>query len=327
MSSTNLPTPSVGGDKSAKKARNLTLPRDIWEKIVTQYLLPECTWDDVEESVGWCFEMVVNPTPLRRIGQEWKKRAKGMRALLEALHVRSNPRKFCRGTIGVPYPLAILLGEIIEKDRYWRMEARSQSPDVVHKDLLFDFHIWWVHPDANGVIRRTMEDENLAWCSVVNPGIDGTYFRLWRYLNMLYERLSFPWKRLVRPTPSRMGFQLLRPVSAAINSIYYDIEDHWEARKRTIQSHDNLPLEEQVRIYAEGDIEPYLGSRTPWMKLDYTLQDTEVEEMEESEVVSKFLERPMEERPRKLYRQYCTWRELSILDRECSVDGLPWTME
>ena len=327
MSSTNLPTPSVGGDKSAKKARNLTLPCNIWEKIVTQYLLPECTWDDVEECLGWCYQLMVDPTPLRRIGREWKKRAKGMRALLEALHVRSSPQEFCRGTIGVPHPFAIQLGEIIEKDRYWRMEVRSQSPDVVHRDLLFDFHIWWVDADVNGVIRRTMEDEILAWCSVVNPGIDGEYFRLWRYLNMLYERLSFPWKRLVRPTPSRMGFQLLRPVSAAINSIYYDIEDHWEARKRTIQSHDNLPLEEQVRIYAEGDIEPHLGSRTPWMKLDYTLQDTEVEEMEEAEVVSKFLERPMEERPRKLYRQYCTWRELSILDRECSVDGIPWTME
>ena len=56
------------------------------------------------------------------------------------------------------------------------MEVRSQSPDVVHKDQLFDFHIWWVHPDVNGVIRRTMEDENLAWCSVVNPGIDGDIF-------------------------------------------------------------------------------------------------------------------------------------------------------
>ena len=84
---------------------------------------------------------MVDPTPLRRIGREWKKRAKGMRVLLEALHVRSSPKEFCCGTLGVPHPFAIQLGEIIEKDRYWRMEVCSQSPDVVHRDLLFVFHI------------------------------------------------------------------------------------------------------------------------------------------------------------------------------------------
>ena len=40
-----------------------------------------------------------------------------------------------------------------------------------------------------------------------------------------------------------------------------------------------LPLGEQVEAYAEGGLEPHLGQRTPWMRLDYDLWDTRVEEM------------------------------------------------
>ena len=58
------------------------------------------------------------------------------------------------------------------------------------------------------------------------------------------------------------------------------------------------------------------------MKLDYDRMDTRTEE----KLGEYCLSSPEEERPRKLYRQHCTWRELSILDRECSVDGIPWAM-
>ena len=69
--------------------------------------------------MGWCREVVVDPAPLRRIGREWMKRAAGMRTLLEALYVRSDPKRFCCGGIGVPHAIAILLGEIIERDQDW----------------------------------------------------------------------------------------------------------------------------------------------------------------------------------------------------------------
>ena len=325
MSSTDLPAPSVGGDKSAEKARNLSLPRDVWERIVTQYLLPECTWESVEECVGWCRQVMVDPAPLKRIGKEWMKRAKGMRALLEALYVRTvDPRDFCCGTMGAPHPIAILLGEIVERDQDWRTEVCSQNPSVVHKNFLMEFPIWWMHLDGS-VVKRTMEGDSPFWCSIVNPGVRGEYFQLWQHLNMLYERLSLPWKWLVRPTPSWLGFELLEPIRAAINNVYYDIESHWEVRKGNIRNYDNLPLEEQVRIYEEDHIAPFLGRRTPGMKLDYDWQDTEVEEMRL--VLGGFYPRPREKHPRKLYRKHCTWRELSILNRECSVDGVPWAKD
>ena len=57
------------------------------------------------------------------------------------------------------------------------------------------------------------------------------------------------------------------------------------------------------------------------MNLDYDSWDTRVEEMADD-----FFPQPREKCPRKLYRQYCTRRELSILDRKCSVDGIPWAM-
>ena len=324
MSSTNLPTPSVGGDKSAKKARNLTLPRDIWEKIVTQCLLPECTWDDVEQCAGWCREVVVDPAPLRRMGRDWKERSIGMRVLLEALYVRMNPREFCRGAMGTPHPVAILLGEVVGKSPVWRAEMRSQSLWAVHKDSLdFPIHIWWVRRDyEEGTVQRIIEDELPAWCTTMNPGVQKEYFYLWQNLNMLYERLSLPWKRIPHPTPLRLGFQLREPIRMAIDALYFDIRNLWGIQKGNIQNLDALPSEEQVRAYKGNELQPDLGRRTPGMRLDYDTLDTRAEEMG-----GDLFDQPREKRPRKLYRQYCTWRELSILDRECSVDGIPWTME
>ena len=132
---------------------------------------------------------------------------------------------------------------------------------------------------------------------------------------MLYERLSLPWKLLRYPN-------MRKPIRAAIDSLYYDIKSLWVVRKGNIQNCDELPQEEQIEAYAKGELEPHLGRRTPWMNLDYDSWDTRVEE-----TAGDFFQQPREKRPRKLYRQHCTWRELSILDRECSVDGIPWAMD
>ena len=93
MSSTNHPASLTKGAKDMRKTRNPALTLHILEIVLTQYLFPECTWDNVEECVGWCREVMVDPAPLRRIGREWRERAVGMRTLLEALFVRSEPRK------------------------------------------------------------------------------------------------------------------------------------------------------------------------------------------------------------------------------------------
>ena len=105
---------------------------------------------------------MVDPAPLRRIGREWMERAKGMRALLEALFVRSDPEKFCCGIGGVPHALAILLGEIIERGQVWRAEVRAQDPGIVFMELLdVPGHIWWVSQCARGarrVVRRDIKE-------------------------------------------------------------------------------------------------------------------------------------------------------------------------
>ena len=106
-----------------------------------------------------------------------------------------------------------------------------------------------------------------------------------------------------------------------MNRLYYAIESRWTVRKGNIQNHDELPQKEQIEAYAKGELAPHLSRRTPWMNLDYDSWDTRVEEMADD-----FFPQPREKRPRKLYRRYCTQRELSILDRTCSVDGIPWTM-
>ena len=319
MSSTNHPASLAKDTKDMKKMRNPALTLHILEMVLTHYLFPECTWDSVEECVGWCRTVMVDPAPLRRIGREWMRRAVGMRTLLEALFVRSEPEQFCCGIAGAPHAIAILLGEIIERNQDWRAEVRAQDPGAVLVDSQdFLVHIWWVNRYAEGteqVVRRGIKKGLLAWCSVANPGVKVEYFQLWWALNMLYERLSLPWKLLQYPN-------VQRPIRATIDSLYYDIESLWIIRRGNIQNCDELPQEEQIEAYTEGRIEPHLGRRTPWMRLDYDSWDTRVEE-----TANEFFQRPREKRPRKLYRQHCTWRELSILDRECSVDGIPWAMD
>ena len=192
---------------------------------------------------------MVDPTPLRRIGWERMKRAERMRALLEALFVRSDPGKFCCRIGGAPHALAILLGEIIERDQVWRVEVRAQDPGIVFMEPLdIPAHIWWVSQCARGaerIVRRDIKRELPAWCSVVNPGVGETYFRLWRDLNMLYERLSLPWRWLQCP-------EVCRPIRAVVDSLYYDIDSLWHIRKGNIQNCDGLPYEAQVEAYYPG---------------------------------------------------------------------------
>ena len=164
-----------------------------------------------------------------------------MRTLLEALFVRSDPERFCCGIAGPPHAIAILLGEIIERDQDWRVEVSSQDLGAVlvnSQDFLV--HIWWVNQYAEGaeqVVRRGIKKGLPAWCSVANPGVKVEYFQLWRALNMLYEPLSLPWKLLQYPN-------VRRPIRATIDSLYYDIECLWIIRKGNIQNCDELPQEE-----------------------------------------------------------------------------------
>ena len=211
------PALSTKGAKVMKSVQNPTLTLHILELVLTQYLFPECTWDNVEECVGWCREVIVDPAPLGRIGREWKRRSAAMRTLLEALFVRSGPEKFCCGITGAPHAIPILLGEILEQNQDWQAEVRSQDPGAVlvgSQD--FSVHIWWVNRCAGGVgqvVRRGIKTGLPAWCSVANPGVRVEYFQLWRDLNMLYERLSLPWKQLQYPN-------MRRPIRTVIDSLY-----------------------------------------------------------------------------------------------------------
>ena len=59
--------------------------------------------------------------------------------------------------------------------------------------------------------------------------------------------------------------------------------------------------------------------RGPGMKLGYS--PLEIRLMEE--VGEDYLDSD-DQRPRKMHRHHFTPKELSILNRECSVDGIPW---
>ena len=82
----------------------------------------------------------------------------------------------------------------------------------------------------------------------------------------------------------------------AIDALYFDIRNLWDIRKGNIQNLDALPLEEQVRAYEGDELQPSLGQRTPWMKLDYSSGDMRMEQGDH-----EFLPQPREKRPRKLY--------------------------
>ena len=212
----------------------------------------------------------MDPAPLRRIGWEWMRRARGMRTLLEALFVRSDPGKFCCGSGGVHHALAILWGEIVERDQLWRAEVRAQDPGIVFMGLLdVPVHIWWVSQCAGGagrIVRRDIEKELPAWCSVVNPGVEEAYFQLWRDLNMLYERLSLPWKLLQCP-------EVRRPIRAVVDSLYYDIDSLWRIRRGNVQNCNGLPMKSRSRHTWGGDSSRILVG-APWRCVLTTIRGT-----------------------------------------------------
>ena len=315
MSSVNRPAMT---NRKDTKARELDLPLHLLEMILVHYLFPVCTWGRVEECVGWCREVIVNPLPVQRIGREWLARAKAMRHLLKALFVRATPQEFCRG-VGVPHEMAILLGKTLDGNSVWKAEICCEDPGIVLVNPQdFSSHIWWARRCAGGtepVYRRRIELEPPSWYNVVNPGIQGRFYQLWRDLNMLYERLSLPWKMLQIP-------DLRMPIHQAIDMVFSDTCTLWDIRRGNMENYEDAPIEERVRAYAEGEILPALGARTLGMRLDYDLWDETVE----SATTALFLQfrLPKDKPPRKLYRQHCTLKELSILNRECGIAGTPW---
>ena len=134
---------------------------------------------------------------------------------------------------------------------------------------------------------------------------------------MLYERLSLPWKLI--PHPAVFSQQ---SICRAAEGIYDETKDLWNIRKGNIQNCTEVPIEDRIEIYAEDNLEPHRGRRTPWMKLDYDSWDTWVEETADT-----FFQQPREKRPRVIYRENYTWKELAILNVECSVDGIPWVLD
>ena len=134
---------------------------------------------------------------------------------------------------------------------------------------------------------------------------------------MLYERLSLSWKLIPHPTVFSQQF-----ICKAVEGIYDETKDLWNIRKGNIQNCVEVPIEDRIEIYAEENLEPHRGRCTPWMKLDYDSWDTWVEE-----TADNFFQQPREKRPRVLYRENCTWKELAILNIECSVDGIPWALD
>ena len=90
----------------------------------------------------------------------------------------------------------------------------------------------------------------------------------------------------------------------------------WESRKRSIQESD---LDENKHLRYFGHLA--LG-RTPEMELDCDVTDELAHvAFGQGENWRTYIEnRP----PRKRYRRHCTSEDLSILNRECRVDGTPW---
>ena len=128
---------------------------------------------------------------------------------------------------------------------------------------------------------------------------------------MLDERLSLPWKVLrLNDDPE------IESIPTAFKDRCHDTQELWECHKRSIRDLDELP-KDQMFI---GHRERY---RTPEMQLDYDLSDRYTVWM-----IEKFGEdwrtRLEDVPPRKSYRRRCTPKELSVLDRKCGVDRIPW---
>ena len=192
MSSRNNATSSLS--KRIKGSPTILL--DILGIVITQHFLPQYTWDEVEECLGWCKDRELSPTPLKMIGKAWKERALALRRLLIALHVRATPEMFC-GPLKEPHPIALLLGQILAANPKWQTEAYCCDPGMWLIDgFSRPLSLWWYENRhmQSGRERRLIEEESPVWSQTENPGIEEEYFKLWKNLNGLYERLSIPWK-------------------------------------------------------------------------------------------------------------------------------------
>ena len=320
MSSINPPTSPVReDDRRVKSRRNPVVTLQILEIVLLEYLLPEYTWDEVEECLGWCSIKKLDPVPFRRIGREWMHRASMMRTLLKALFVRTRPEKFSCGITGtgVPHAIASLLGRMLRESPRWWTEVQCQYPYQWLRDgLAVLIYLWWLeHEETGWTSNSILAKGPPAWYTEENPGVKEEYFQLWKILNMFYERLSLPWKRLKTAGPimrAILGDTKLPSIREAVNELYRDVKIRWEDRKITIWDLDRRPMPEQIQRHHED------GQRTPRMKLDYSPAETRLEE------VGSIYLNPKEENPRRMYRHHCTVRELSILDRNCGVDGIPY---
>ena len=107
---------------------------------------------------------------------------------MQALHVRDSPKLFCAPS-ETPHAIALLLGQIVERDPKWRAEVHPQDPSLWladHPPPPPLFGLWWVYIEHPGDDwRRMMKKEPPTWSEVNNPRVKDEYFNLRRDLNML----------------------------------------------------------------------------------------------------------------------------------------------
>ena len=297
--------------------------------IITHHFFPKHTWDDIEECLAWCIEKGLDPKPVRRMARSFERRAKNLKKLLVALHVRSSPEMFCCWPRGTPHELALHLGELLKSKEEWWAEANCEDPSFYLRDCRGKFPV--MHPEYCELIpfiptdgiriemyyRRMVGKDFRDWYDLGNQGVLPEYYELWRHLNMLYERLSLPWTPFDYQGLDCWMTDHWRIVKDAIKDDFSFAKSEWKTRKRVISEADSTE-----NIHERESKHLKLG-RLPDMELDCELADEYVHEI--CELEGKDWKDSLENRPpRKQYRRCCTPKELAILNRECRIDGTPW---
>ena len=297
--------------------------------VVTRCFFPKYTWDDIEECLIWCVERGLDPRPVKRMAKSFERRAKDLKKLLVALHVRSSPEMFCCWPDGAPHVVALHLGELLRSKEKWWAEVNCEDPALYLRDCReklpvapLDYYSLTSYIPADGVrvemrYRRMVGDDFHDWYDLGNYGVKQEYFELWRHLNMLYERLSLPWEPLKYPNIDCWMIDAWKIVKDAIADDFNFAKNEWNALKRLISEADSDE-------YAHERESKHLKlGRLPDMELDFSLEDGYVHEI--CELKGKDWKDFLENRPpRKRYRRNCTPKELVVLDRECRIDGTPW---
>ena len=294
--------------------------------IVTSHFLPRYTWDDIEECLIWCIEKQLDPRPVKRMARRFERRAKDLRKLLVALHVRSSPEMFCCWPDGAPHEIALRLNEILKTKEKWWAEVNCGDPAMYLRNccekvrvIPLDYYaltscVLIDGSSINMYYCRKIEDDFRDWYSIGNPGVKQEYFELWSRLNMLYERLSLPWKSLNFTNSLFWKIEEWKIVKDAIEDNSDFARSRWDTRKRLISEADSTE-----NTYERESKHVKLG-RLPDMELDCGLKDEYVHEICELEGKDSLENIPS----RKRYRRNCTPKELAILDRKCRIDGTPW---